>query len=428
MEAFSLGIYSCYNKNMRKKCRVCKSKLKHVLSLGQQYLSDFVPVEQQEKTPKFPLNLERCMNCGLVQLGETTPVPYLYNDHYGYRSGISNTIKADLKDNVEKAIDKVGLKEGDIVVDIGCNDCSLLLNYPLNIIRVGFDPITKFKLESASYRILFINDYFNYEAWGKGIGDSNKKARIITIISCFYDLDNPNKFLDDLAKVLADDGVIVIQQNYLVGMLMQNALDNCVHEHLEYYTLASLEKLLDRHGLEVFDAELNDINGGSFRTYIGHKNSHKIENSVGTLQESEKLLNLDKDDIYQEFAKRIKIIKEKILNFVQEEVKKGKTFILLGASTRGNTLLQYIGLNNNLIPYAMERNPEKWGKKIMSLDIPIISEQEARDKKPDYFFVLPWFFATEIADREFEYLQSGGKLIFPLPQPYIVDKNGRTDL
>ena len=255
-----------------------------------------------------------------------------------------------------------------------------------------------------------------------------KKAKLIFSVAMFYDLEDINRFVNDIVKVLAEDGIWVIQQNYLVGMLLQNAFCNIVHEHLEYYSLQSLEHLLAKHDLEVFDVELRDINGGSFRTYIGHKNRHAVNGSVKTLRDMETYLNLDKDDIYQQFAKNIELTKEKIFNFVQGEVKKGKTFILLGASTRGNTLLQYIGLNNSLIPYAMERNPEKWGKKIMSLDIPIISEQEARYKNPDYFFVFPWFFAAEIIKREFEFLQSGGKLFFPLPKPYIVDKNGRVDL
>jgi hypothetical protein len=238
----------------------------------------------------------------------------------------------------------------------------------------------------------------------------------------FYDLDDPNTFISDLKEILDKNGILIIQQNYLVGMLLQNAFDNIVHEHREYYSLLSLEKLLDRHGYEIFDVELHDLNGGSFRTYICHQGARKIASSVIKLRESEKELGLQDKGIYQQFAGRIHELKEELYGFIASEVKKGKTIYVYGASTRGNTLLQYCGLDNTLIRKAVERNEEKWGKKIASVGIPIIPEEQARKEKPDYMLVLPWFFKEEFVKREAEYIEQGGKLLFPMPKMEIVGK------
>lgn len=203
---------------------------------------------------------------------------------------------------------------------------------------------------------------------------------------------NRISFLEDVKKILNPNGLVVIQQNYLVTMLEENAYDNIVHEHLEYYSLLSMENLLKRHDLEIFDVELSDINGGSFRTYIAHKGKKKIRDAVLKLRTKEKKLGLDGSKIYQEFAKRVQKNKEELYALVKKLRNMGKSVYVYGASTRGNTLLQFCGLDKRLINAAVERNSEKWGKKVASVGIPIISEEEAREKRPDYMLVLPWFF------------------------------------
>jgi hypothetical protein len=233
-------------------------------------------------------------------------------------------------------------------------------------------------------------------------------------------MEEPNTFVSDVRKLMKKDSVFVIQQNYLVKMLTQNAFDNIVHEHLEYYSLISLNNLLQRHGLEVFDLELRQLNGGSFRTYIGYKGQHPVSVSVYEQIELERLICLHRKKIYTEFAERIKKLKKEVSGFIKNEANRGKKVYLYGASTRGNTLLQYFGLNNKLIQKAAERNPEKWGTKIASVGISIISEAQARSEKPDYLLVLPWFFREEFLQREKSYLKSGGHFIFPLPQLEIV--------
>lgn len=404
-------------------CRSCKSgKLKDILSLGDQYLSHFIS-EGESKGEKYPLDLVLCEECFLLQLKTTVDSSLLYGEDYGYRSGINNTIKADLAEVASRAMDEGIVKEGDAFLDIGANDGTLLANYPKEYFRVGCEPIKKLAELCKENADVVVNDFFNYEAINKQLPE--KKFKIITAISCFYDLDDPNKFVSDIVRLLADDGIFVVQQNYLVGMLQQNAFDNIVHEHLEYYSLLSLEKLLERHGLEVFHVELNDINGGSFRTYIRRKSGKEVGNTVLALRDMESMLSLSSIKIYAAFAERVKNITDEVHMFIENAVADGKTVYVYGASTRGNTLLQAAKMNNRLTKAAVERNPEKWGKKIASIDVPIISEEQARLDKPDYMLVLPWYFGKEFLVREKAYLDAGGKFIFPLPRMEVVGEQGR---
>ena len=403
------------------KCRSCKSaKLKEIMSLGEQYLSDFV--DDDSKPGKYPLDLVLCENCSLLQLREGPPLSALYTDRYGYRSGINKTMRDHLE-GIADTVEKIAtLSKGDVVIDIGCNDGTLLKSYKASgLVRVGYDPVGKFAREFEGSDILFINDYFNSKKFKTHCG--SKKAKAITVISMFYDLEDPNVFIKDLYDIIDDQGVIVIQQNYLVEMLTENAFDNIVHEHLEYYSLLSMEHLLQRHGLMVFDVSVNNVNGGSFRTYICATGKRSVSDSILKMRGHERKMGLDWEKIYTEFAERIKNIKAELYALIESEVSKGKKVYLYGASTRGNTLLQYCGLDGNLIGKALERNPEKWGKKIASVGIPIVSEEEGRKDNPDYMLVLPWFFRQEFLDREASYLDGGGKFIFPLPRVEVVSRD-----
>ena len=313
---------------------------------------------------------------------------------------------------------KINTNKKIVALDIGANDGTLLSFYRKNIFKIAVEPIKKFSSECRKHADAVINDFFNYESYKAKL--KNVKADIVTAISCFYDIDDPNKFVSDVSKVLDENGLFVISQNYLVGMLKNNAFDNMVHEHLEYYSLLSLEKLMARHGLEVFNVEKTQINGGSFITFISHKNMRTVGKSVIKLREYEKNLKLNELKIYNDFAKRVRENSKDLSNLITKLAKDKKKIYVYGASTRGNTLLQFYNLDNKLIKAAVERNPEKWGKRISSLNIPIISEQEARKQKPDYMLVLPWFFKEEFLQREKNYLDSGGHFIFPLPKIQII--------
>jgi len=290
----------------------------------------------------------------------------------------------------------------------------MLRYYKRACTKVGFEPANNLIDEAEIGTDYIINDYFNGESYKKHV---NQKAKVITAIAVFYDLEDPNSFVADIKELLAEDGVFIIQMNYLVLMLTSNAFDNIGHEHLEYYSLTSLKYLLDRHALEMFDVELNNVNGGSYKVYIKHKGcrTYKVEPIVEILLDYEKLLKLDKLDPYLAFAKET-------FEFIKCEVENGKKIYLYGASTRGNTLLQHYGIDNTLIGKAAEKNPVKWGLTTTTL-IPIVSEEEARKDKPDYFLVLPWQFIDEFVVREKKYLESGGKFVVPLPTFKIIDSN-----
>ncbi|HSX09760.1 MAG TPA: class I SAM-dependent methyltransferase [Candidatus Saccharimonadales bacterium] len=399
-------------------CRSCEStNLIDILLLGNFYLSDFTSDDTLPES--YPLDIILCNDCFLLQLRYTTPQSLLYTENYGYKSGINKTMNKELKEIAQKVLILFKEKKGKLLaVDIGANDGTLVKNYPGNVTKVAIEPIKKLAKEAKEHADIVVNDFFNYKSYKKALGD--KKADIITAISCFYDMEEPNEFVKDITKILNENGVFVIQQNYLKSMLQLNAFDNIVHEHLEYYSLLSLNNLLKRHNLEVFKVEETPINGGSFRTYIAFKGKRKIEKSVYQLLDEEKNQELHTKKPYKAFAKRVKDNKKKLKEFIKSETKKGKKIYLYGASTRGNTLIQYFELNNKLILAAVERNPEKWGKKIASVSIPIISEEQARKEKPDYMVVLPWFFKEEFLAREKRYLQNGGHFIFPLPDFEIV--------
>ncbi len=401
-------------------CRVCGSiNLDTLLFLGNQYVSDFVTSEGH--SPRAPLELIRCRGCGLVQLRHTFSRATLYY-HYWYKSGISPSMRKALEDVTSKVSEIAKPKKGDIVIDIGCNDGTLLRTYKIpGLLRVGFEPAANLIPEASKNTDWIFNDFFNAKAFDEKFGD--RKAKIVTSVAMFYDLDDPNSFVADVARVLARDGVWAIQQNYLATMLEQNGFDNIGHEHLEYYSLGTLRGLIEKHGLQIFHVETNDVNGGSFRTLICHKGQYPIDDSVRKMEEYEDRLALDDHATYEKFASSISQLKSQVHDFVKREVGQGKTVYVYGASNRGNPILQYCDLDHTLIKKATDANPEKWGRRTVGTMIPIASKEEARRDQPDYFLILPHHFLSEIEQQEHRYLKSGGKLIVPLPEFRVIALN-----
>ncbi|MBP6857554.1 class I SAM-dependent methyltransferase [Candidatus Pacearchaeota archaeon] len=408
-------------------CRSCGSKnLLEVLSLGDIYVTNFVNSEE-EQGPKVPLELILCdpqKGCGLVQLRHTTNPELMWGEQYWYKSGINSMIRNDLRDIVEKSKLIVPLNYGDTVTDIGCNDGTMLEYYNVpGLNLVGFEPSKNVAKEAALKGINVINDFFNKEAYKSFIGD--KKSKIITAISMFYDLDNPNSFVEDVSNCLDENGLFVIQQNYVATMLKNNAVDNICHEHLEYYSYNSLEKLLNRHGFETFDVELNEINGGSIRNYIKFKGS-KISQKDEAKKRVESLLRFEDEnklndiETYHNFASRIESTKKELNNFLNEEKSKGKKICALGASTRGNTTLQYFQLNPSIIDCIFDRNPDKEGKKAVGSLIPVTSPDNIHKYNPDYQLVLIWHIFKGIGEDEKKFSEKGGKFILPLPELKII--------
>jgi len=408
-----------------KKCRSCGSeRLEPIISLGNQYVTNFVEKDNEGQV-KCPLDLIICEDCKLTQLKHNAPPESMWNEQYWYKSGISSTIREDLKNIVETSKKIVNPSEGDLIIDIGCNDGTLLNSYEnSNLKYVGFEPSKNVAKDARGKGFKVINNFFNYEDFKKEFG--NKKAKIITAISMFYDLEDPNKFMKDIVSCLDKNGLLVIQQNYLLTMLTNNAFDNICHEHREYYSLLSFRNLLDKYGLEVFDIQQNEINGGSIRTYIKFKDNKEMKGFEGSekrlkdVEEKENKMELDTLKPYHEFASRINKIKEDLLNFIKKEKESGKKICAYGASTRGNVVLQYFDLEENLIECIADKNQDKWGKKTVGSLIPIVSPEELRKLNPDYILVMVWHFFEEIKHQEKDYFEKGGKFIVPLPNFKVV--------
>jgi len=397
-----------------KRCRACGGELTKIFSLGKQYISNFIKSEK-EQGKKIPLNLVLCKKCNLLQLEHNAPSELMWNDSYGYRSGISSTIKEDLKDIINRVKCLKEIEKEDIVIDIGANDGSLLENYEKGIL-VGFEPSKNVAKIAKEKGFKIIDNFFNAKDFKKQF---DKKAKVITAISMFYDLENPNKFLKDIVSCLDKKGLFVIQQNYLGSMLEQNAFDNILHEHREYYSFASLKYLLKKYGLEIFDVELNNINGGSIRTYIRFKENTDLKGFRGARERisqvelREKNLKLGTKKPYLEFASRIEKIKKELMDFLKQEKAKGKKICVYGASTRGNVSLQYFLLDSSLIDFIADKNSDKWGKKTIGSMIKIISPEEMRKRKVDYVLVNTWHFLDEIIKQENDFK---GKFIVALPE------------
>jgi hypothetical protein len=396
--------------------------------LGNQFVTNFVD-DPKGDYPRGPLELVLCNakdgGCGLLQLKHTVQRDVLYKK-YWYQSGISSTMVKALADITTAAKRIIKLSADDVVVDIGANDGTLLRQYKVpGLITVGFEPSNLWKLATKG-NTKIINNYFNHNSFRKEFGE--KKAKVITSIAMFYDLEDPNSFVEDIRKCLDENGVWIIQMNYLGLMLENNTFDNISHEHLEYYSVLSLSSLLDRHYLEAFDVELNDVNGGSFRIYVKHKGA-QVKGFLGSEERLikqknyEEKMGFDNLKVYDEFAKQIEKSKKELMTFLSREVKAGKKVFIYGASTRGLVVLQYFGIDNKLIAGSADMNSDKWGKYIVSTDIPIMSVEEYRKQKPDYLLVLPYHFLEEIKEQEKDFLKNGGKMIVAIPHFKVISNS-----
>jgi NDP-4-keto-2,6-dideoxyhexose 3-C-methyltransferase len=376
-----------------------------------QYLSDFR--EDSSKPEKFPLTLLLCETCNLAQLDTTVDRELMYHDGYGYRSGVNEIIVKNLTRIVNLAL-AINPHPASWL-DIACNDGTLLSLVPKEINRVGVDPVKKFKSESSKHADLIISDFFPCSET-----DNLNEFDVITSISMFYDIDDPNSFVQSIKSKLSKNGIWIVQQNYLLSMLMNNSFDNICHEHIEYYSLKAMQYLIEANGLEIFDVQLDEINGGSLITLIAHKGSQPISNAVAQQLQEEENYGLSSDQPFLSFKSRIDSIKSRLLDILQDLKREKKRVQIYGASTRGATIWQYVGVDEQLIEYAVERQQEKIGKYFSAVGVKIISENQMRNDSPDYLLVGPWFLKDGFIEREGKFLENGGKFIFPLPEVQII--------
>jgi len=405
------------------RCRVSGSRnLLSVLDLGEQALTGLFPLPTDPPVPTGRLELLWCPDSGLLQLASSFDPHTLYGDSYGYRSGLNQSMVDHLTSKADLLTRLMRLSAGDLVLDIGSNDGTLLKAYAVPGLRkLGIDPTSAKFREFYPPDAVVVPDFFSHDSFVGAAG--NAKAKIVTSIAMFYDLEDPVAFAQAVYECLADEGVWHFEQSYLPSMLRQNSYDTVCHEHVEYYSLTAVMAILERAGLEATNVVMNMVNGGSFAVTAaktGRRGRREKPAVVHWLLEQEKRMGLSTPRPFRDFEERVFEHRQSLRALILALVAEGKKVIGYGASTKGNVILQFCGLTSKEIPCIADVNPDKFGRVTPGTNIPIVSEQEARAMKPDYFLVLPWHFKSGILRREAEFLARGGQMIFPMPEIEIV--------
>lgn len=397
-------------------CRNCKKPIKrNLFSLGKISFTGKFPNKKNINIPKAFLNLCMCNNCKLVQLDRNFKKTYLYGDDYGYRTGLNKTMTNHVHKVVQDINKIIKIKKGDYVLDIGSNDGTMLNFYKNDVVKVGVDPIIYKFIDNYKNINYPINSFFNKKNIIQKI--KNKKFKAITALSMFYDLQDPNKFLSDIKFLLDKNGIFLLEHADLYSIVKNNVFDTICHEHLEYYSSKVIMNMAKNNKLRVFNHKFNEVNGGSSQYFICHEDSN-IKNKKTNLDKVlrlEKKIKLEDKQTFKKFITKINNIHHKLKKYLLDIKKSNKTIHAYGASTKGNVLLQYFAIDNKIIDFVSERNPQKFGCYTPGSKIKIISEKESRRLNPNYYLVLPWHFKKEILEREKKVKNKGTKFIFPLP-------------
>lgn len=411
-----------------KKCRVCgNDNLIDILSLGNLAYTGIFPKDINENVPNGLLRLIKCIGdnkkfCGAVQLKDSFNLNDLYGENYGYRSSLNISMVNHLKDIVDDIKKTVDLKKGDAIIDIGSNDGTLLSFFEENnYTLIGIDPTAKKFLKYYRKDINVVPDFFSKTLCEGILG--KKKAKVITSIAMFYDLEDPIGFVRDIYEILDNRGIWVFEQSYTPNIFKKCGYDTICHEHLLYYSLKDIKFILDNAGMKIINIKLNNVNGASIRVTACKNNAPfgLCEEKIKGILNYEEKLGYNKNDFWERFKKNVYSHRENLNSFIDKEIKKGKTIFGYGASTKGNVILQFCGIDRTKVPYIAEVNEDKFGSYTPGTKIPIISEEKAREMNPDYFLVLPWHFRNGIIRKEENFLKKGGGLIFPLPKVEVVN-------
>ncbi len=410
------------------KCRVCNNKdLVPCIDIGKQYLSSIFPKNKNYKKnqSKYPLSLVLCKKrnntCGTLQLEYFIDLTEMYTN-YPYLSATNSSMKLLLEDIAKSSLKHIELTKDDTILDIGGNDGTLLSNLTkTKASMLTIDPAKNIKQEFSYKKFKYVNDYFSKKTYDNS---TDKKSKLIFSIAMFYHLSNPVEFSKDVEKCLDENGIWIIQMAYLPSMLKTNMYDNIVHEHAGYYSLNTMKWIMERVGLEIFDCELNDVYGGSFRIFIKKKNnkSIRVNKRVAKILSDEEKIGIYKLSTYRNFMKSISKTKADLLTLLTKLKKSNKSIWVYGASTKGNTILQFCGIDTKFITAAADSNPFKFNKIMIGSEIPIFDEEKMRKSKPDYLLSLPYSFTYAFVERERKLIKSGTKFIVPLPRVKIIPK------
>ena len=404
------------------RCRVDQTtNLVSVLNLGHQALTGVFPKNASQPVTVGPLELVWCPSSGLLQLKHSYESSEMYGDNYGYRSGLNQSMVNHLNDKIAYLERLIPLRANDVVVDIGSNDATTLKAYRTpGIRRIGIDPTGRKFREFYPSDVTLVPDFFSAAAYSSV---EARKARIVTSIAMFYDLEAPIEFARQIESILADDGIWHFEQSYMPSMLRLNAYDTVCHEHLEYYSLSVVEKILAQAGLRLVDVVMNAINGGSFAVTAAKEANKTVKANrpvIDWLLEQEERMGLSTPRPFRDFEERVFRHRDDLTRLVRTLTADGKTILGYGASTKGNVVLQFCELTAKDIPAIAEVNSDKFGCVTPGSHIPIISEADAKALNPDYYLVLPWHFKDGIVRREKDFLARGGRMIFPFPEIEIV--------
>jgi len=410
-------------------CRICgNTELLPILHLGEQSLTGVFPRTPSQKLTRGPLELVKCHGsnkvCGLVQLRHSYSSTELYGENYGYRSSLNQSMVEHLSRKVEALRRMIDLQDADVVLDIGSNDGTTLSFYPKFVTRVGMGPTAGRFRQFYQPDVHVIADFFSADNFRRELGD--RKARIVTSIAMFYDLDRPLEFVEQVADVLDDDGIWHFEQSYLPVMLAQTAYDTVCHEHLEYYALRQVKWMMDACGMTILDVELNDVNGGSFAITVA-KSGSRLQPDTDAIERvlrDEQEAGIETPEPYQRFAERVFAHRDDLVRLLDRLQREGSLVLGYGASTKGNVILQFCGITSGQLPFIAEVNEDKFGCYTPGTGIPIISEAQAHAMNPEYLLVMPWHFRRNLLSRETAFLRGGGKMVFPLPTLEVVDDPG----
>lgn len=403
-------------------CRVCKSgELESVMDLGEQTLTGVFPRNRNEKVTSGPLELVRCAaadGCGLVQLRQSYDLDEMYGTNYGYRSSLNPSMVSHLHSTVNHILSIGALEQGDLVIDIGSNDGTTLRAYPKGQYElVGVDPAGAKFAGYYTEDIQLIPDFFSNNSIRNVVG--GKKAKVITSFSMFYDLEDPLAFAQEIKSTLHDNGIWIFEQSYLPSMLRANSFDTICHEHLEFYALKQINWIAVNAGLKIIDVELNDVNGGSFSITAVKSESNRNTDTkkIQQILADEKALGLDTSSAFDDFKRRVGIERRKLMEFLQNAKREGKRVCGLGASTKGNVLLQYYGIDDQLVSEIGEVNEDKFGSFTPGTLIRLLPEDQVLASNPDFLVILPWHFRNFFERHP---KLKGRRLVFPLPYFEVV--------
>jgi NDP-4-keto-2,6-dideoxyhexose 3-C-methyltransferase len=405
------------------RCRICGTpNLVPVVNLGNQMLTGVFPRSQTQQVTVGPLCLVKCHTgdatcCGLLQLSCSYDLKEMYGENYGYRSGLNRSMIDHLHGQIGKILSTLQMEKGDLIVDIGSNDGTTLCAYPAGrYTLVGIDPTAGKFRQYYPPHVEIIPDFFSRELFTQRFGE--RRAKIVTSFSMFYDLEQPLRFMREIHDILHDQGVWVFEQSYMPTMLDTNSYDTICQEHLEYYGIAQIKWMTDRVGLKIVDVELSDTNGGSFCVTVAKTNAPYRESpDLDALLKRERDMRLDTPQAYRAFGARIQTCRSELSAFIERRTNEGKRIFGLGASTKGNVILQYCGITAADLPYIGEVNSDKFGCYTPGTYIPIIPEAEVLAMRPDYLLVLPWHFRSFFESSK---KLAGMNLVFPLPKLEIV--------